>query len=421
MLSFREIRENTSALIENLSKRSTSYPEQIKEILLLNKKKSALQQRLDSLKTERNKLSKSVCSATEAEQIKEQVKTINLEIRNSQEDFDLLENQIKSLVLVLPNLLDSSVPTGTDQSENKIIKTQGSIKIFEKVKPHEQIGKELGIIDFDFTSKISGSRFSTFIGLGAKLERALIQFMLDQAVENDYLELLTPCIVKEEILQGTGQLPKFADDLYKLEKTGQYLIPTAEVTLTAFFAQEKFIDLGSLPKKLCSYTPCFRSEAGSAGKDTTGIIRQHQFDKVELVHLCKAEESEREHEKLSQHIEDLLKKLELPYRKLLLCSGDTGFSASKCYDFEVWMPAQNKYREISSCSNCTDFQARRLKLKYKNPKKNKLELVHTLNGSGLAVGRTWAAIVENYQITKKNKTSIQVPKVLRKYLNLDLI
>ena len=444
MLDPKRIREDSTKITENLSRRTGDYQEKVQRFLEVDKKKRLLQQELEKLRKKRKERSRFTQTKEITEKITEKIteetktsaKNLNKLIQDQQRELLFLENEIKELLLGFPNLVDDSVPTGQNELSNKVIKTSSTqTALIKKNKSHEQIGKELGIIDFEFTAKFSGARFSTFLGLGAKLERALINFMLDRASTNGYLELATPCIVKGETLVGTGQLPKFAEDLYKLEKTDHYLIPTAEVTLTSFFAQAKFIDLALqkvetslndetcsvLPKRLCAYTPCFRREAGSAGKDTSGIIRQHQFDKIELVHICKAEESKKELELLSNQVEGLLEDLELPYRKVLLCSGDLGFAASKCYDFEVWMPSQNSYREISSCSNCTDFQSRRFNLKYKNPQTNKLELLHTLNGSALAVGRAWAAILENHQITKNNKTIIKIPKVLQKYIGLDFI
>lgn len=411
MLDLKYIRQNPEEVKEVLSHRSSNHALSIDQILNLDEQKRKLQIQADQLKAERNSLSKSVKSPEEAKEIKEQVKQINQQITSLDQALNELENEIKQIILYIPNLPKSSVPEGQDESQNQIVKTWGNIPNFQNPKPHWQIAEELGILDFENTAKFAGARLATFVGWGARLERALIQFMLDEAWKAGYIEFAPPVIVNAKTLQGTGQLPKFAEDLYKLEGAEQYLIPTAEVPLTSFYAESKTLSEYDLPKRLCAYTPCFRSEAGAAGRDTRGLIRQHQFDKVELVHLCKPEESELEHEKLISQAENILEKLNLSYRRVLLCAGDMGFSAAKCYDLEVWFPFQKTYREISSCSNCTDFQARRLNLKFKRNNAN--EYLHTLNGSGLAVGRTFAALVENYQTQK----GFYIPEVLRPYLN----
>jgi seryl-tRNA synthetase len=384
MLDLKYIRQNPEEVIEALAKRSSAYRKSIENIFDLDKKRRELQVQSDELKARRNLLSKSVKSAEDAERIKVDVKNINEQVAALDESLNELDNEIKNGVLYTPNLPLLSVPIGKDEIDNQVLKTWGKPPELKDPKPHWEIGEQLGILDFENTARLSGTRLSTFIGWGARLERALIQFMLDEAFAANYTELAPPVIINSKVLQGTGQLPKFAEDLYHLENTEQYLIPTAEVPLTGFYANEKALSEDELPKRLCAYTPCFRSEAGSAGRDTRGLIRQHQFDKVELVHICKSENSEEEHEKLVRQAENILEKLGLHYRKVLLCTGDMGFSAAKCYDLEVWFPSQGAFREISSCSNCTDFQARRLNLKFKRNGKN--ELVHTLNGSALAVG-----------------------------------
>ncbi len=417
MLDLKLIRQNPEEVKNALGQRKPEYIKAIDDILVIDEKKRIIQQKADALKSQRNSLSKSIKSKEEAATIQAQVKNINAEIQLLDQEQANLNESLEALVLYIPNLPGTDTPFGKNETENQEVHAWGNKPILNSPKPHWEIAEALGILDFENTSRLSGSRFSSFIGLGAKLQRALIQFMLDEAIEADYLELSPPVIIQGQILRGTGQLPKFAEDLYHIENTDQYLIPTAEVPLTGFYANGQALNEADLPKKLCAYTPCFRSEAGAAGRDTRGLIRQHQFDKIELVHICKPEESAIEHEKLVKQAESILEKLELPYRRILLCTGDMGFSASKCYDLEVWFPAQNQYREISSCSNCTDFQARRLNLKFKRDNKN--ELVHTLNGSGLAVGRTWAAIVENYQF--ENKLGFKIPTVLQDYMKLSEI
>ncbi|MDX1919488.1 MAG: serine--tRNA ligase [Candidatus Caenarcaniphilales bacterium] len=424
MLDLKLIRQNPEEFKTQLSRRNPELVVQIDEITKIDEKKREFQKQTDDLKSQRNSLSKSVKSKEEAEGIKEKAQIINNQIAELDKQLNELDESLNNILAYIPNTPQEEVPTGRDENENVIVHTKGEIPKIENPLTHYELGETLGIIDFERTAKLSGARFSSFLGWGAKLQRAIIQFMLDEASNAGYLEISPPVIINASVLQGTGQLPKFKADLYHLEpdpESGldQYLIPTAEVPLTGFFASENALNIAELPKRLCAYTPCFRSEAGAAGKDTRGLIRQHQFDKIELVHICLPEESTNEHEKLSAHAESLLEKLGLPFRRLLLCTGDIGFSASKCYDLEVWLPSQGKYREISSCSNCTDFQARRLNLRFKRDQKSKPEFLHTLNGSGLAVGRTWAAIVENYQTP--DGRGIVVPEALRKYLGTDRI
>ena len=323
--------------------------------------------------------------------------------------------------LYLPNMISEDTPIGPDASANVEVSKWGEPRIFDfNVKAHDQLGKDLDILDFERGAKLSGSRFTVYKGLGAKLERALINFMLDTHSAKGYLEILPPFLVTRQTMQGTGQLPKFEDDLYKCagdDETGQlFLIPTAEVPVTNLYSDE-ILPGDALPKLFCAYTPCFRKEAGSYGKDTSGLIRQHQFNKVELVIYSKPEESMQLLERLTADAEEILRKLELPYRKVQLCSGDLGFSSAKTYDLEVWLPSQNTYREISSCSNFFDFQARRAKIRYRDSQNN-TALIHTLNGSGLAIGRTVAAILENYQ---QKDGSIKVPFLLQDYLKTEIM
>jgi seryl-tRNA synthetase len=321
----------------------------------------------------------------------------------------------------LPNVPDQDVPVGSDESANIEIRKWGKIKQFDfEPKDHVDLGESLGILDIERATKITGSRFAILNGAGARLERALINFMLDiHTREHGYTETMPPFLVNRKSLFGTNQLPKFEDDLFHIkDERGFALIPTAEVPVTNYYSDE-ILEAKDLPKYFTAYTPCFRSEAGSYGRDTRGLIRQHQFEKVELVKLSLPEESDAEHEKLTADAEKILQLLELPYRTMILSTGDMGFGARKTYDIEVWLPSQGTYREISSCSNCGDFQARRMNLRFRRAGGSKPEYAHTLNGSGLAVGRTWIAILENYQNTDG---SITVPAVLRSYMgDVDVI
>jgi seryl-tRNA synthetase len=328
------------------------------------------------------------------------------------------EKAFLELLSGIPNLPHESVPVGSSEADNVEIRRVGQPPQFDfEPKAHWDLGPELGILDFDRASKITGARFAVYWGLGAKLERALINFMLDvHTREHGYTEVLPPFIVNSESMFGTGQLPKFAADSFKLENTDYWLIPTAEVPVTNLYRNET-LDGAQLPVKLCAYTPCFRSEAGSYGRDVRGIIRQHQFQKVELVKFAHPDQSYDELEKLTADAEDILRRLGLPFRTVALSTGDLGFSAAKTYDIEVWLPGQNAYKEISSCSNFEAFQARRASIKFKSAK-GKSEFAHTLNGSGLAVGRTWVAIVENYQ---QKDGSVVVPEALRPYVGAEVI
>lgn len=321
---------------------------------------------------------------------------------------------MRSLLARVPNMLQPGVPPGRDEQSNVEVARWGSQPQFSfSAKPHWELGARLGILDLERAAKISGARFAVYWDLGARMERALASFMLDLHVkEHGYREVLPPYLVNSASLFGTGQLPKFAGDLFKCEDTDHWLIPTAEVPVTNLFRDE-VLDEAELPISLTAYTPCFRSEAGAYGKDVRGIIRQHQFQKVELVKFVRPEESAAEHERLTSHAEEVLRRLELPYRKMLLCAGDTGASSAKTYDLEVWLPGQGLYREISSCSNFETYQARRANIRYRVKGKAKLEFVHTLNGSGLAVGRTWLAILENYQ---EEDGTVRIPEVLIPYM-----
>jgi seryl-tRNA synthetase len=317
--------------------------------------------------------------------------------------------------MTVPNIPHDSVPVGGDETDNTEVRRHGTPRDFAFTpRAHWDIGVELGILDFDRAAKMSGARFSVYLGEGARLERALIQFMLDiQTREHGYVEVLPPFLVTAEALQGTGNLPKFEEDLFKVREKELYLIPTAEVPLTNMH-REEILEADALPIRYAAFTPCFRSEAGSYGKDVRGLIRQHQFNKVELVSLTTPDDSYEELERMTGCAEEILKRLELPYRVVTLCTGDMSFASAKTYDIEVWLPGQDRFREISSCSNCTDFQARRAKIRYRPAPKSKLKFVHSLNGSGLAVGRTLVAILENFQ---NQDGSVDIPEALRPYLN----
>ena len=352
-------------------------------------------------------------------QLQEAVKNLGEEIKELEEEEIVLNDRITSLLLTTPNLPQEGVPIGEDDTKNVVIGSWGEIRKFDfEPKPHWDIATQNDIIDFERGVKLAQSRFTLYKNKGAKLERAIINFFLDiHTNEHGYQEILPPFMVNSQTMQGTGQLPKFKEDMYKCENEDLYLIPTAEVPLTNIYSNE-IIDEELLPCLMTAYTPCFRREAGSAGKDTRGLIRVHQFNKVEMVKITHPEKSEEEHQKMVKNAQNVLELLGLPYRTVELSTGDMGFSASKCYDIEVWMPSYKMYREISSCSNCTDFQARRANIRYRDKKTGKLNFVHTLNGSGVAVGRTVAAILENYQ---QADGSVIIPDVLRKYTGFDKI
>ena len=346
-----------------------------------------------------------------------QMRAIGGEISSLDEQVKTLDEEFRELLAGIPNVPHESVPAGKDSEDNVEVRRVGQPRPFEfEPKAHWDLGPELGILDLERAAKITGARFALYWGLGARLERALINFMLDvHTREHGYTEVLPPFLVNSASLFGTGQLPKFKEDLFKCEGHDLWLIPTAEVPVTNIYRDET-LEADALPIKLCAYTPCFRSEAGSYGRDVRGIIRQHQFQKVELVKFTRPGESYEELEKLTADAEDILRRLDLPFRTMVLCAGDIGFSSAKTYDIEVWLPGQNAYKEISSCSNYEAFQARRAGIRFKSGKKS--EFVHTLNGSGLAVGRTWVAIVENYQ---QKDGSVVIPEALRPYLNAEVI
>ena len=417
MIDPKLIRHETQIVLDSLSKRKNDF--ELDDYLLAEEASRKIQTEVENLRSTKNKLTKKIGSSQLDEKDKgkivDEVHEINDSLKDSEAKLEGLSVEVRDLSLQLPNILHESVPEGDDENDNVVIRERGEIREFSfEPKDHTQLGEESGRIDFQSASKISGSRFAVIIDRYAQLHRSLIHFMLDvQTNVNGYTEYYVPSIIRSECLEGTGQLPKFAEDQYKIENEDDlYLIPTAEVPLTNL-VRESIIETKQLPIKMVAHTPCYRQEAGSYGQDTRGMIRQHQFEKVELVHVVKPDESYQALEELTENAESILIKLGLPYRVMLLCSSDTGFAAAKTYDIEVWLPSQNKYREISSCSNCDSFQARRMKARFKDPQTNQNEYLHTLNGSGLAVGRTFIAILENYQ---NEDGTITIPEALRPYM-----
>jgi seryl-tRNA synthetase len=421
MLDLELLRKNPEFVKERLRLRREEYPRLVDEALRLDEERRSILRELEALRAERNALSKEVGKLkSKGEQtagLEGKVKEIREKIESLEAQLSKVEEQLKNVMLSIPNIPHQSVPVGKDETENVEVRSWGVRRDFDfEPKAHYEIGEALGILDFERGASLAGSRFTVMWGWGAKLERALINFMLDFHTSRGYKEVWVPHLVEPEILEGTGQLPKFEEDLYFCERDGLYLIPTAEVPLTNLF-RDTVLEEKDLPIYLTAYTPCYRREAGAYGKDIRGIIRQHQFDKVELVKIVHPDTSDQELERLTADAEEILKLLGLPYRVVALCTGDLGFASAKTYDIEVWFPSQNKYREISSCSNCTDFQARRMNTRFKDSEGRK-RFAHTLNGSGLAVGRTLAAILENYQ---QKDGSVIVPEVLRDYLKAEVI
>jgi len=416
MLELRFIRENIATVRDKVTYRGMT-DSRIEEFAAVDQERLPLLARVEALRNRRNTVSREIAAlkkgGADAEHLVTEMRTVGDEIKELTGRLAVIEENLQEIVMSIPNLCDDSVPCGMDETENIEVKAWGEVPVFNfAARPHWDIGAGLGVLDFERAAKLSGARFALLKGTASRLERALINFMLDLHTQrHGYEEVLPPFLVNTPTMTATGQLPKFAEDLFKVEERDLYLIPTAEVPVTNIHRDETLI-AAELPKKYVAYTPCFRSEAGSYGKDTRGLIRQHQFDKVELVKFCTPETSHDELESLLADAEEVLQLLKLPYRVVILCSGDLGFSAAKTYDIEVWMPAQNKYREISSCSNFTDFQARRGGIRYRAEGKKKSDLVHTLNGSGLAVGRTLAAIMENYQ---QPDGTFKIPEVLAPY------
>ena len=417
MLDSKTLRKETKKVSLSLKKRGSDFD--LDSYLKMDQKMRDLISTVEELRSSKNNINKSIASPEISENDKSdlisEVGTINKKLKESEQSLNELSEQTKKMSLEIPNILDESVPEGSSEEENIEVRSWGTLPKFDfEPKDHSELGESNGGIDFESAAKLSGSRFVVMKDGYARLHRALKQFMLDvQTEENGYTEMYVPNIVRSDCLEGTGQLPKFAEDQYKIEnEEGLYLIPTAEVPLTNLI-RESILEENELPIKMTAHTPCFRQEAGSYGKDTKGMIRQHQFEKVELVHIVKPDESYEALEELTKNAESILQKLKLPYRLMLLCSGDTGFSAAKTYDLEVWLPSQETYREISSCSNCESFQSRRMKARYKNSKSKQTDYPHTLNGSGLAIGRTLIAVLENYQ---NEDGSVTIPDVLRPYM-----
>lgn len=416
MLDLRFVRENLEAVQQNLDNRHTTGD--LENFAKLYDLRKDLIQEVEQLKAQRNSVTAEISALkrnkenaddkiAEMQKVGDKIAELDGKIRET-------ESSLQNIALMLPNMCDVSVPVGEDENDNPEMRRWGKPREFDfPIQAHWDLGESLDILDWERAAKESGARFTFYKGLGARMERALINFMLDLHTEQQgYTEMMTPYMVTRQTLTNTGQLPKFAEDMYKVENTEYFLIPTAEVTLTNFHAGE-ILSIDELPKYYTAFTACFRAEAGSAGRDTRGLIRQHQFNKVEMVKFATPETSYQELESLTDNAEEVLRLLELPHRVITLCTGDIGFGSAKTYDVEVWMPAQDCYREISSCSNMTDFQARRGNIKFRRDAKSKPEFVHTLNGSGLAVGRTVAAILENFQ---EADGSVRIPIVLQPYM-----
>lgn len=416
MIDLKYIRANLDAVREMLQNRGYALDISRFEILDAERRKRLIV--LEDLRYQRNRVSEEIAamkkSGEDASSIIAEMKDVSFRIKEKEGELTQIVEELDRLLMVVPNMPHDSVPMGKDENDNPVIRTWGEIRELDfEPSPHWEIGDKLGILDFARAAKIAGARFALLNGLGARLERALINFMLDiHTIEHGYTEVLPPFMVNSASMTGTGQLPKFKADLFKVEGSDFYLVPTAEVPVTNIHRDEILLE-EQLPIYYVSCTPCFRSEAGSYGKDTRGLIRQHQFNKVELVKFTRPEESYDELEKLTRNAEEILRRLEIPYRVVSLCTGDLGFSAAKTYDLEVWLPGQNVYREISSCSNFGEFQARRAGIRFKEKGRSGTELVHTLNGSGLAVGRTLVAIIENYQ---QPDGGITIPEALKPYM-----
>ena len=421
MLDLNFVRANLELVEEKLRARGMDPSAVLGDFRRLDQERRTRITQAETLQAQRNKLSQEVgrsrkagADASQVAAVMDQTRDLKQQAEESERSAAQAEEAMRKMLVAIPNLTQDGVPPGKSEAENVEVMRWGTPPAFDFApKPHWELGESLGILDLERAAKISGARFAVYWGQGARLERALAGFMLDiHTREHGYLEVLPPFLVNSDSLFGTGQLPKFAEDLFKCEGSDHWLIPTAEVPVTNLYRDEVLEEV-ELPRSLVAYTPCFRSEAGSYGKDVRGIIRQHQFQKVELVKFTRPDQSNEEHEKLTGHAEAILQRLQLPYRKLLLCAGDTGAASSKTYDLEVWLPGQGLYREISSCSNFEAYQARRANIRYKPQGKNKSELVHTLNGSGLAIGRTWLAILENYQ---QADGSVRIPKALLPYM-----
>ena len=419
MLDIRRIRQNPQELIDALKNRNSTID--LTEFLQKEEQRRQLLSETETLKARRNEESKRIAQIKreggDAQPIMDEMRELGDKIAENDKVLKDIEEYINQFLLRLPNYPSPTTPIGKDDSENVEQRRWGEPRKFAwEPKAHWDIGTDLNILDFDAAAKISGARFTVYRGLGARLERAVINFYMDTHAADGFVEVLPPYMVTRATMTGTGQLPKFEDDAYKVDQD-TFLIPTAEVPVTNLY-RDMILDGKDLPIRHCAYSACFRSEAGSAGRDTRGLIRQHQFNKVEMVKITKPEQSYDELESMTRQAEKVLQLLGLPYRVVALSTGDMGFSAAKTYDIEVWMPSYNRYVEISSCSNCEDFQARRAGIRYRETPKDKPQFCHTLNGSGVAVGRTVAAILENYQ---NDDGSVTVPEVLRKYMGVDVI
>jgi len=420
MLDARYIRENVETVRRALKKRGYEFP--LADFLAIDEKRISILKETEELRGRRNIVSEEIGKLkrqkADATVQLEEMKGVSDRLKELDEKLQDLEAETKTFLLLIPNIPHESVPEGRDENENVEVRRWGNPRQFDfEPLNHWDLAEQLDIIDFDRAAKISGARFALMKGAGARLERSLMNFMLDTHTAKGYKEIFPPIIVNRDSMTGTGQLPKFEMELFKIDDPEFYLIPTAEVPVTNIFRDE-ILKEEDLPIYYTAYTPCFRREAGSYGKDTRGLIRQHQFNKVELVKFVKPEDSYEELEKLTNNAEEILQKLELPYRVITLCTGDMGFSSAKTYDIEVWLPGQDKYREISSCSNFEDFQARRAGIRFRRNGKKGTEFVHTLNGSGLAIGRTLVAILENYQ---QKDGSVRIPEALRRYMGIDKI
>ncbi len=422
MLDIKVIRQEPDRVKAALKTRNADYDATIDELLSIDDKRREIIASVEAMKAKQNAASKQIPALKKAGEdigsIMQEMKTLSEQIKAQDSALSELESKQNAILLTIPNIPSEKTPIGTDDSMNVEVRRFGEPTKFEYTpKAHWDIGGELNILDAETAGKVTGARFTFYKGLGARLERAVINFYLNNHTENGYTEIFPPFMVNRASMTGTGQLPKFEEDAFKLANEDYFLIPTAEVPVTNMH-REEIIDGTKLPIKYCAYSACFRAEAGSAGRDTRGLIRQHQFNKVELVKFCDPETSYDELEKLTNDAEKMLQLLKLPYRVVALCSGDIGFSSAKTYDIEVWMPSYGRYLEISSCSNFEDYQARRASIRFKNGPKDKARLVHTLNGSGLAIGRTVAAILENYQ---NPDGSVTVPEALVPYMGCTVI
>ena len=416
MLDIKHLRQNIDFVRKKMDERGQKID--FDRFLALDAKRRDVLQSVETLRNERNSVSKQVGELkkkkADASALIEKMSEVSAKIKEYDENLRVIEEELNAFVMIVPNVQHESVPQGSSSEDNTIVRSWGEKPVFNfKPKQHFDLGESLNILDFARGAKIAGARFTVYLGAGAQLERAILNFMLDLHTEkHGYTEVLTPFMVNAESMTGTGQLPKFKEDLFKIEGMEYYLIPTAEVPVTNIY-REEILEEEMLPIHLVAYSPCFRAEAGSYGKDTRGLIRQHQFNKVEMVKFSKPETSYDELENLTANAEEVLKRLGIPFRTVCLCTADLGFSSAKTYDVEVWLPGQNTYREISSCSNFEDFQARRASIRFRRKESGKVEFVHTLNGSGLAVGRTVVAVLENYQQTDG---SVIIPEALRPYM-----